>query len=136
MERLIKKYHGVIPPIITPIDEHENVDEEGFRSLIDYCIAGGLHGLFVAGTNGETMALTQKERNHAIQIALDQVKDRIPVMCGVMDTSTRRVIENVKELEQAAAPARWSLPYFMTATPPRMRRSAISRRSWRRPPLT
>ena len=94
-----KKYHGVIPPIITPVDTNENIDEQGFRSLIEYSINGGLHGLFVAGTNGETMALTQTERNRAIKIALDQANGRIPIMAGVMDTSTRRVIENIKCLE-------------------------------------
>ncbi|WP_165445156.1 dihydrodipicolinate synthase family protein [Bacilliculturomica massiliensis] len=95
-----KKYHGVIPPILTPIDEQERVDEESFRRLIDRCIDGGLHGIFVAGTNGETMALTQKERNRAIKIAIDQAAGRVPVISGVMDSSTKRVIENIKELEQ------------------------------------
>ena len=96
-----KKYYGVIPPIITPIDEHENVDEDGFRALLDHCVIHGLHGIFVAGSNGETMALTQQERNRAIAIAIDQVGARVPVICGVMDTSTRRVIDNIKSLEQA-----------------------------------
>lgn len=96
-----KEYYGVIPPIITPVDAQENVDEEGFRKILDHCIAGGLHGIFVAGSNGECMALTQKERDNAIRIAVDQCKDRVPVMCGCMDTSTRRVIENVKRMEAA-----------------------------------
>lgn len=96
-----KKYHGVIPPIITPVDEKERVDEQGFRALLDHCIAGGVHGMFVAGSNGETMALTQFERDHAIRIAVDQCKGRVPVMCGVMDTSTRRVIDNIKRVEDA-----------------------------------
>ena len=95
-----KKYYGIIPPIITPVDERENVDEEGFRKLIDHCMDGGLHGIFVAGSNGECMALTQKERDNAIRIAVEQCGDRVPVMAGVMDTSTRRVIENIKKLEQ------------------------------------
>ena len=94
-----KKYHGVIPPIITPVDEKERVDEGGFRALLDHCIAGGVHGMFVAGSNGETMALTQAERDRAIRIAVDQCKGRIPVMCGVMDTGTRRVIDNIKRVE-------------------------------------
>ncbi len=107
-----KKYYGVIPPIITPITEKETVDEEGFRKLIDYCIEGGLHGLFVAGSNGECMALTQKERNNSIRIMLDQVKGRVPVMAGVMDTSTRRVIDNIKELEQMGGTCAVVTPVF------------------------
>lgn len=96
--RTYKKYHGVIPPIITPVDEREDVDEQGFRALIEHCLAGGLHSIFVAGTNGETMALTQAQRDRAIRIAADQCAGRVPVMCGVMDTSTRRVIDNIKRL--------------------------------------
>jgi 4-hydroxy-tetrahydrodipicolinate synthase len=48
---MAKKYHGVIPPIITPIDENENVDEKGFRTLLQFCVDHGIHGMFVAGTN-------------------------------------------------------------------------------------
>lgn len=107
-----KKYYGVIPPIITPITEKETVDEDGFRQLIDYCIDGGLHGLFVAGSNGECMALTQKERNNAIRIMLDQVNGRVPVLAGVMDTSTRRVIDNIKALEQMGGTCAVVTPVF------------------------
>lgn len=96
--KVCKKYHGVIPPIITPVDEREDVDEQGFRALIEHCLTGGLHSIFVAGTNGETMALTQTQRDRAIRIAADQCAGRVPVMCGVMDTSTRRVIDNIKRL--------------------------------------
>lgn len=95
-----QKFWGVVPPIPTPIDEYERVDEKALRLLVDHCIEKGLHGLFVCGTNGESMALTQKERNRAIQIVLDQAAGRVPVMAGCMDTSTKRVIENIKEFEQ------------------------------------
>ncbi len=95
----MKKYHGIIPPIVTPVDAKENVDEDGFRKLLENCVTEGLHGIFVAGTNGECLALTQRERNNAIRIALDQVGGRLPVIAGVMDSSTRRVIDNIKALE-------------------------------------
>jgi len=109
---MIKKYHGIIPPIITPVDDHENVDEQGFRALLEHCVQNGLHGIFVAGTNGECMQLTQKARNRAIAIALAQVNGRIPVVCGTMDSSTRRVIENIKELEQMGGSCAVITPVF------------------------
>lgn len=108
----MKKYYGVIPPIITPIDERENVDEKALRHLVRVCIKNGIHGIFVAGSNGETMALTQKERNRAIKIVLDEAGDSYPVMCGVMDSSTKRVIENVKELEMMGGKAAVITPVF------------------------
>jgi 4-hydroxy-tetrahydrodipicolinate synthase len=109
---MAKKYHGVIPPIITPVDENENVDEKGFRALLRHCVDRGIHGIFVAGTNGETMALTQAERNRAIKIAIDEVGREVPVMAGVMDSSTRRVIENIKSLEQMGGSCAVVTPIF------------------------
>ncbi len=107
-----KKYHGIIPPIISPVDKNEDIDEKGFRKLIDYCIDGGLTGIFVVGSNGETMALTQKERTNAIRIAVDQAGGRIPVMCGVMDTSTRRVIDNIKAMQDVGGNCAVITPVF------------------------
>lgn len=109
---MAKRYIGVIPPIITPIDEHENVDEKGFRKLISHCLENGIHGIFVAGSNGECLALTQKERDRAIRIALDETAGRVPVMSGVMDSSTRRVIDNIKSLEQMGGTAAVITPVF------------------------
>ena len=36
---MLKKYHGIIPPIITPVDARENVDESGYRQLLEDCTA-------------------------------------------------------------------------------------------------
>lgn len=94
-----KKIGGIVVPIITPVDECENVAESELRALLRHCVDGGIHGIFIAGSNGECMALTQKERDRAIKIALDEVGSQVPVLCGTMDSSTRRVIDNVKRLE-------------------------------------
>ncbi|MDR2111989.1 MAG: dihydrodipicolinate synthase family protein [Candidatus Accumulibacter sp.] len=107
-----KKYTGVIPPIVTPVDAGENVDEKGLRKLIGHCVDNGIHGIFVAGSNGECMALTQGERDRAIAIAIDEAGGRVPVMAGVMDSSTRRVIENIKRLEQMGEAAAVVTPVF------------------------
>ena len=107
-----KKYHGIIPPIISPIDENENIDVYGYKALLDYCVEGGLHGIFVAGTNGETMALTQKERNKIIRVTIDHIAGKIPVIAGAMDTSTRRVIENIKEIEYLGGTCAAVTPIF------------------------
>ncbi len=108
-----KKYKGVIPPIITPVDAHERVDEAGaLRALIRHCIEVGLHGIFVAGTNGEAMALCPRERERAIKITLDECGEKIPVLCGIMDSGTDVVIENLKRLEQLGGKAAVVTPVF------------------------
>ena len=103
---------GVVPPIITPVDEYERVDEKGLRLLIDHCIDHGIHGIFVCGSNGECMALTQEERDRAIRITLDECAGRVPVIAGVMDTSTKRVIENVKRFEDMGGQTAVVTPVF------------------------
>ena len=76
-----KRIKGVIPPIISPVGERENVDEKmGFRHLLNHCVESGLHGIFVAGSNGETMGLTQSKRDRTIKIAISEVGDRVPVL--------------------------------------------------------
>lgn len=107
-----KKVYGIVPPIITPVDEQERVAEGEFRKLLNHCVDHGLHGIFVAGSNGECMGLTQRERDRAIKIALDEVGDKVPVVCGVMDSSTKRVIENVKRLEDMGGKIAVITPVF------------------------
>ncbi len=55
----IKDLKGVIPPIVTPVDENENVDEQGLMKVIDHVLAGGVHGVFVMGSNGEFYAMDE-----------------------------------------------------------------------------
>lgn len=107
-----KQIIGVIPPIVTPVDEHEKVDEKALRALVDHCIAHGIHGIFVCGSNGECMALTQAERDRAIKITLDQCAGRVPVIAGCMDSSTQRVIDNVKRLEDMGGQTAVITPVF------------------------
>ena len=107
-----KEIIGVIPPIITPIDENEKVDEAGLRKLINHCIDHGIHGIFVCGSNGECMSLTQAQRDRAIQIALDECAGRVPVLAGCMDSSTQRVIENVQRLEEMGGTTAVVTPVF------------------------
>lgn len=108
----MKKYNGIYLPIITPIDENENIDEKGFRHLINHAINNGIHGLLVACSNGECMGLTQAQREKALQIAIDECGDRITVVGGVMDSSTVRVIENIKRFEQMGGKAAIITPVF------------------------
>ena len=107
-----QRFYGPVPPISTPIDEHEHVDEKALRAIVERCIEKGIPGIFVCGTNGECMSLTQAERNRAIRIVLDEAAGRVPVMAGCMDTSTKRVIENIKEFEQMGGQSAVVTPEF------------------------
>lgn len=44
---------GIVTPLITPVDENEELDKQGLCNLIDHVIAGGVHGIFILGSTGE-----------------------------------------------------------------------------------
>ena len=49
--------HGVIVPILTPLNADETVDTASLRRLVNYLFEGGVHGIWAAGTTGEFAAL-------------------------------------------------------------------------------
>lgn len=104
-------FQGIFPPILTALDEDERVDEAGFVRQIERLIEGGVHGLYVLGTNGEGIALRGRERRRAAEIAIRAVDGRVPVVCSAVETSTVRAIENAKWIADAGADA-------VAATPP------------------
>ena len=98
-----EKFKGIIPPIITPLTEERRLDEEGLRKLIDFDIENGVHGIFAMGTSGEAMMVRREDWLRTLEVTVDQVKGRVPVFCGVIDSSTERVIKSVKQAEQVGA---------------------------------
>lgn len=93
------KYTGIIPPIVTPLNEEHTLDVEAFERLIEYDLGGGVSGFFVNGTSGEALRLSDDVWTDATQAILKYVQDRVPVFCGAIDTSTERVIERIKKIE-------------------------------------
>jgi 4-hydroxy-tetrahydrodipicolinate synthase len=101
----IEDLKGVIPPIITPVDEDENVDEKGLKRVIDYVIEGGVHGVFVLGSNGEFYALDYENQKRAVEITVKHVNKRVPVYAGASAITTKGCIKLAKMAEEAGADA-------------------------------
>ncbi len=89
---------GVIPPAITPVDDDDRVDEPAFRRLLRRLIDGGVHGIFVGGSAGEGPLLTLPEWVRMMEIAFDEVRGTVPLLGGVIETSTPRVMERIRLL--------------------------------------
>jgi 4-hydroxy-tetrahydrodipicolinate synthase len=87
---------GVVPPVCTPFTSDYQVDERSLRKLLNHLIDGGVHGLFILGSTSEVAYLTDKNRSDVIRITMDEVKNRVPVAVGAIDTTTLRVNEHVK----------------------------------------
>ncbi len=94
------RFEGIFSPTITPLDEKERVDELGFVKQLNRLIDNGVHGIYLLGTSGEFTTLTNTERERAMDIAVKAVGGRVPIICGVMDTSAQRVIQNIEIAEQ------------------------------------
>jgi 4-hydroxy-tetrahydrodipicolinate synthase len=84
---------GVIPAMVTPFDEDEELNEGPLRELTNYLIDGGVHALFATGSQGEFYALTPPERKRVWEIVIDEVEGRVPVLAGTGANTTREVIE-------------------------------------------
>jgi 4-hydroxy-tetrahydrodipicolinate synthase len=91
---------GIIPPILTPTDQHDSVDEPALRRSIDWLLTAGVNGLFVGGSAGEGPLLVEREWTRLAEIALDQAGARVPVLIGVQDTSTRKVLDKVRRARE------------------------------------
>ena len=97
---------GIIVPILTPMnpgDESINLTE--FRNQIERQIAGGVHGIFPFGTNGEGYILSLREKEELLEAAVDQVRGRVPVYAGSGCISTRDTVYMSKRAEALGADA-------------------------------
>ena len=95
---------GIIVPIVTPMyPETEDVNIPELRNQIERQIAGGVHGIFTFGTNGEGYILSMKEKEEVLEAAIDQVKGRVPVYAGTGCISTRDTIYMSQRAEAMGA---------------------------------
>lgn len=108
---------GVIPPIGTPLTDHDRVDEAALRRLARYLVSAEVHGLLANGTMGGFAFLTDDEQVRAISIVVEEVNGAVPVMGGVGETSTSRAIRKAKRIAQEGVTHLSILPpfYFLAA---------------------
>ena len=84
---------GIIPPLVTPFKEDETIDEAALRENVRFMMKKGVHGICLGGSTGEGHTLSTEELARSIEIACEEVKDRIPVVAGIIANSTRKAIE-------------------------------------------
>ena len=105
------KFEGIYTPIITPLGDQGFVDTDALSRQINRLLANGIQGLYLLGTSGEFASLDKNNRQVVIETAVETVRQRVPIICGAMDTSTQRVISNIKMAECLGITA-------VTTTPP------------------
>lgn len=94
---------GIIPPILTPMNEDETINLQELRNQIERMIEGGVHGIFPFGTNGEGYILNEEEKIEVLKVTIEQVNGRVPVYAGTGCISTRDTIRMSKKAEELGA---------------------------------
>jgi 4-hydroxy-tetrahydrodipicolinate synthase len=97
-------FRGSFTALVTPFN-NGSLDEKAFRSLVDWQIGEGTHGLVPVGTTGESPTLSHAEHNLVVEWCIDQAKGRVPVIAGTGSNSTREAIELSQHAEKAGADA-------------------------------
>lgn len=107
---------GVVPPVCTPLDSRGEVDTKSLARLVDHLVDGGVHGLFALGSTSEVAYLTDEQRAIVLETVVNAADGRVPVLAGVIDTTTARVIEHAKAAAATGAGALVATAPFYTRT--------------------
>ena len=106
---------GIIPAMVTPFNRDESLNEQALRDLTRHLLAGGVHGLFVVGSQGEFWALEYEEKKRIIEIVVAEAGGKVPVYAGTGATSTREAVRTTRMAAAAGADAVSVItPYFIS----------------------
>jgi 4-hydroxy-tetrahydrodipicolinate synthase len=111
-------FAGVAVAAVTPFDRDGGLNEDALRSLIDWWISQGIRGIVACGSTGEAAYLSATERRRVIEIAVDQVGRRVPVIAGTGCPATKETIEITCAAAEAGADAALVVtPFFYPVGP-------------------
>ncbi|WP_171166910.1 dihydrodipicolinate synthase family protein [Streptomyces sp. I05A-00742] len=109
---------GFIPPLCTPLTPDGAVDTASLRRLVEHLLAGGASALFALGTSGEAAFLTDDQRRTVLRTAVEAADGRVPVLAGVIDMTTPRVLGHAREAAALGVDALVATAPFYTGTHP------------------
>jgi 4-hydroxy-tetrahydrodipicolinate synthase len=115
-------FQGAMVAIVTPFKDGQ-VDEAALRLMIEFQIANGTHGIVPCGTTGESATLTYAEHERVIEITVEQVNKRIPVIAGTGSNNTEEAVRLTKHAKSAGADGALLItPYYNKPTQEGLRR--------------
>ena len=95
---------GVIPANLLPFDADLRIDEGNYRRHIRYLVdTEGVSGITTNAHASEVATLTLEEQQRSLNITLDEVAGRVPVICGVYEDGTNKAAEIAKMMEREGA---------------------------------
>ena len=96
---------GSLVALVTPMHANGEIDWSALKSLVEWHVAEGTHGIVAVGTTGESATLTVDEHCAVIKSVIETVNGRIPVIAGTGANSTREAIELTRLAKEAGADA-------------------------------
>src|SRR5690606_34572002 len=109
----LRTFHGIIPPMVTPLSGRDTLDIDGTQRLVEHLIGGGVHGIFILGTTGEAPSLSYRLRRELIDLVCQLADRRVPVLVGITDTSFVESVNLAGHAASAGAAAVvLSTPYY------------------------
>src|SRR4051812_24684986 len=110
-------FKGSFVALITPMRGDGTIDEEAFRSFVDWQIREGTDGIVPVGTTGESPTLSHDEHKRVVEMAIEVSDGRVPVVAGAGSNSTAEAIELTKHAKEAGADAALIVtPYYNKPT--------------------
>jgi 4-hydroxy-tetrahydrodipicolinate synthase len=109
---------GVIPPVCTPFSPDFEVDTGSLARLVDHLLGGGVDGLFILGSTSEVAFLPDAHRRIVLDTVLGHVAGQVPVLAGVIDMTTPRVLDQVRVAAAAGVDGIVATAPFYTRTHP------------------
>jgi len=105
-------YKGLMPALLTPFTPDGQVHQELLADLANEFVELGFHGLYLCGSTGEGLLLSEEERKTVVEVTLSAVDGRVPVIVHVGDTSTRMAENLARHARSCGADAVASIPPF------------------------
>lgn len=84
-----KRLKGVVIPMITPMNEDSTVDDASLKNFVNFLVEAKADALYPNGTNGESLMMSQAERQHIAEVIAETNQGRLPlfIQCGAMTTA-------------------------------------------------
>lgn len=109
-----ERFHGVIPAMATPFKDNGDFDEDRVLELIDWYLSCGVHGISVAGSQGEFFALSEDEHLRLLELSARAVAGRVPLYAGTGGATTRAAIRMTQAAERLGVDMALVItPYFI-----------------------
>jgi len=110
-------FKGTATALVTPFKRDGSVDESTMRDLVERQIRGNVDALVPVGSTGEGATLTDQEQAAVIEMVVEQVRGRVPVIAGASSNATVKAIALGKQAKSCGADAMLSVaPYYNKPT--------------------